>query len=77
MRKKLLVSFSGGLTSAYMTKWILDNLSNQYEMIVVYANTGKEREETLQFVNECDKRSIFTDKIDRLLILLSLLNNLL
>lgn len=56
MKRKLLVSFSGGLTSAYMTKWILDNLSNQYEMIVVYANTGKEREETLQFVNECDKR---------------------
>jgi len=56
MRKKLLVSFSGGLTSAYMTKWCLENLSNQYDMTVVFANTGKEREETLSFVNECDKR---------------------
>lgn len=52
---KLLVSFSGGKTSAFMTKWILDNWSNMYDIKVVFANTGKERSETLDFVNQCDK----------------------
>lgn len=56
MKKQLLVSFSGGQTSAYMTKWCIDNLTHLYDIVVVFANTGKEREETLQFVNECDKR---------------------
>src|SRR4051812_21794137 len=55
--KTLLISFSGGRTSAYMTKLILE--SNQYDdfiKIVLFANTGKERNETLDFVNECDHR---------------------
>lgn len=62
MKKKLRISFSGGRTSAFMTKWMLNNLQDQYEMIVCFANTGKEREETLQFVDRCDKEFGFNVK---------------
>tara|TARA_R110002012_G_C11494458_1_gene596539 strand:+ start:52 stop:876 length:825 start_codon:yes stop_codon:yes gene_type:complete len=51
--KNLLVSFSGGETSAYLAKWLLDNKSKEYNMIFVFANTGDEEERTLEFVNEC------------------------
>lgn len=55
--KNLLVSFSGGRTSAFMAKWILESEKyKDYNKVFVFANTGKEREETLEFVNECDKR---------------------
>lgn len=45
----------GGRTSAYMTKWLIDNKSDEYEMVVVFANTGEENEATLQFVHDCDR----------------------
>lgn len=50
---KILVSFSGGETSALMTKRILD--IGEYEAVVVFANTGQENEETLEFVKYCDE----------------------
>ncbi len=51
--KNLLISFSGGETSAYLAKWLLDNKSNNYNMQFVFANTGDEEESTLEFIEEC------------------------
>lgn len=56
MRKKdLVVSFSGGRTSAFMSKWLLDNTSHIFNLHFVFENTGQEHEETLIFVDKCDK----------------------
>lgn len=55
--KNLLVSFSGGETSAFMAQW----LNNHYEeygyenIVFVFANTGLENEQTLEFADRCDK----------------------
>jgi hypothetical protein len=55
--RRLLLSYSGGRTSAFMTKYMLDNCADEYDDIrVVFANTGQESPETLDFVHECDKR---------------------
>lgn len=53
-----LISFSGGRTSAYMLKMILDAHGGTLpdDAHVCFANTGKEREETLRFVHECATR---------------------
>ena len=53
----LSISFSGGRTSAFMTKFILEHPKYaHYRKVVVFANTGKERPETLDFIHECDKQ---------------------
>ncbi|EQA97297.1 phosphoadenosine phosphosulfate reductase family protein [Sphingobium sp. HDIP04] len=53
-----LISFSGGRTSAYMLWHILDAHGGALpdDVHVCFANTGKEREETLRFVHECATR---------------------
>ena len=52
------ISFSGGRSSAYMLYKVLDAGGGQLpsEAVVCFANTGKEEEATLEFVNECSKR---------------------
>jgi len=50
-KQKVLISFSGGETSAYMINWLLKNKPD-YEYKFVFANTGEENEETLLFVKQ-------------------------
>lgn len=48
------ISFSGGRTSAYMFYQILQaNNGLPSDAVVCFANTGKEEEATLKFVNDC------------------------
>lgn len=55
MRPKLFISFSGGESSAYMTQWLINNKQDEYEMIALFANTGEENEQTLEFIQRCDE----------------------
>lgn len=52
------ISFSGGRTSAYMLYRVLEahQMSLPKEAIVCFANTGKEDEATLRFVQDCSER---------------------
>lgn len=51
-----VISFSGGRTSGYMLRKILDAYDGALpeDVHILFANTGKEREETLEFVRDCE-----------------------
>lgn len=49
----VFVSFSGGLTSAYMSALLKQHVKGK--CIFVFENTGQEREDTLEFVQEVDQ----------------------
>jgi len=56
MKKNLLITFSGGRTSAFMARFIQVNPAYEdYNKLYTYANTGKEHENTLKFIDQCDK----------------------
>jgi 3'-phosphoadenosine 5'-phosphosulfate sulfotransferase (PAPS reductase)/FAD synthetase len=53
---RLFISFSGGRTSAMMTQRLLETRSSDQQIVVLFANTGLENEETLRFVDQCDRK---------------------
>lgn len=52
---RIFISFSGGKTSAYMAKKVIEKYRKTHEIKVLFANTGQEHEKTLEFVDRCDK----------------------
>lgn len=54
MKKNLLVCRSGGRTSEFMYKYILENHADEYNIVGIFANTGWEHHKTLEFVNNND-----------------------
>lgn len=55
--KNLFVSFSGGETSGYMAALCNMAWRGRWDKVVnIFANTGRENEETLEFVHQCDRR---------------------
>jgi hypothetical protein len=51
----LLVSFSGGETSGYLSYRLKKEYGEYYHIIFMFSNTGCENEATLDFVHACDK----------------------
>ena len=53
-----LISFSGGRTSGFMLWQILQAYEGKLpdDIHVVFANTGKECNETLDFVRDCEEK---------------------
>lgn len=56
MKKLLVCTFSGGRTSAFMSRMLNEHPKyKDFKKVFIFANTGKELPATLDFVNKCDK----------------------
>ena len=54
--KLLVCTFSGGRTSAFMGLMLKEHPKyKDFDKVFIFANTGKERQETLNFIDRCDK----------------------
>ena len=52
----ILISFSGGRSSALMLRMLTQQCKSLNDYIILFANTGKERPETLEFVHEIETK---------------------
>lgn len=53
-KENLVVTCSGGETSMVVTLYCLKYLKDKYNICVIYANTGVESNETLDFLHRCE-----------------------
>ena len=57
INKLLVCTFSGCRTSAFMGQFLNTyDKYKDYDKVFLFANTGKEKEETLKFIDQCDKQ---------------------
>lgn len=54
MKPRIAISFSGGRTSAVMTRLLEERYRDSHDLSINFANTGREDPRTLDFVNNCD-----------------------
>jgi hypothetical protein len=54
-KQRLFVSVSGGKSSLFMAYKLSKEYSDQYELLFGFANTAQENEETLVFMDRCDR----------------------
>jgi len=55
VKPRLAISFSGGRSSAVMTRLCLQHYAETHEILITFSDTGCEHENTLQFVHDVDR----------------------
>lgn len=55
MKEKLITNTSGGKSSMAQAIIIKQNYGHKFDQICIFANTGMENEETLEFLDRCDR----------------------